>query len=106
MSPTKRKYLNFVLLCLLAIALLWWFGRKLDWLKVRAAAGQANWILLAFAVLIVCVAYLLRAYRWRALLAPLAKLACWTLRCDDHWVGAVLSLCVLAGLSVRDFADA
>lgn len=73
MSSTKRKYLNFVLLCLLAIALLWWFGRKLDWIQVRAAVSQANWVLLGFAVLIVCFAYLLRAYRWRALLAPLSQ---------------------------------
>ena len=73
MSPTKPKYLNFVLLCLLAIVLLWWFGRSLDWREVRTAVSQANLALLAFAVLIICLGYLLRAYRWRVLLAPLSE---------------------------------
>lgn len=72
MSPTKRRYFKFVLLCLLAFVLLWWFGRKLDWAAVRAAVSQANWVLLAFAVLIICLGYLLRAYRWRSLLGPLS----------------------------------
>lgn len=66
-----RKYLEFGALCALAIAILWWFGRKLDWTEVREAVSRSNRYLLGLAVLIVCFAYLLRAYRWRALLAPL-----------------------------------
>jgi glycosyltransferase 2 family protein len=58
-------------LCALAVGILWWFGRKLDWEEVRLAASQSNKSLLALAVLIICVAYLFRAYRWGALLAPL-----------------------------------
>lgn len=66
-----RKYLEFGALCALAIAILWWFGRKLDWTEVLEAVNHSNRYLLGLAVLIVCSAYLLRAYRWRALLAPL-----------------------------------
>ena len=66
-----RKYLEFGGLCLLAVGLLWWFGRKLDWGEVRQAVGHADWRLLLLAALVICVAYLFRAYRWGALLAPL-----------------------------------
>ena len=67
----SRKYLEFGALCALAIAILWWFGRKLNWLEVQEAVNQSNGYLLGLAVLIISLAYLLRAYRWRAFLAPL-----------------------------------
>jgi uncharacterized protein (TIRG00374 family) len=40
-------------------------------MEVRVALGRANPYLLGLAVLVVCLAYLLRAARWGALLAPL-----------------------------------
>lgn len=67
----SRKYLEFGALCALALAILWWFGRKLDWIEVRQAVNHSNSYLLGLAVLVVCLSYLLRAYRWRALLAPI-----------------------------------
>lgn len=69
---TARKYLEFAILCLLALVIIWWFGRKLDWNEVRNAVSQANWLLLFFAVVVISAVYLLRAYRWGALLAPLS----------------------------------
>ncbi|MGI8734419.1 MAG: lysylphosphatidylglycerol synthase transmembrane domain-containing protein [Pyrinomonadaceae bacterium] len=72
MKSSARKYLEFGALCALAIGILWWFGRKLDWAEVRVALGQTNKYLLAAAVLLVCLSYALRAFRWGALLAPLA----------------------------------
>ena len=66
-----RKYLKFIILSLLAAVILWWFGRSLDWSQVRAAVIQSDWRLIAAAVVITCATYLVRAYRWRALLAPL-----------------------------------
>lgn len=66
-----RKYLKFILLSLLAALILWWFGRSLDWSQVRAAVIQSDWRLIVAAVAITCGTYLVRAYRWRALLAPL-----------------------------------
>ncbi|HEV2884282.1 MAG TPA: lysylphosphatidylglycerol synthase transmembrane domain-containing protein [Pyrinomonadaceae bacterium] len=71
MKSATRKYVEFGILCLLAIAILWWFGRHLNWAEVREAVGRANPVLLALAVLVVLAAYLLRAVRWRALLAPI-----------------------------------
>jgi uncharacterized protein (TIRG00374 family) len=66
-----RKYLEFAGLCLLAAALFWWFGRKLNWAEVREAVGRSNPYLLGAATLIVCLSYGVRAFRWGALLRPL-----------------------------------
>ncbi len=71
MKSSSRKYLEFGILCALAIGILWWFGRRLDWEEVRLAVSQSNPYLLTLAVLIICLAYGFRAYRWGALLAPL-----------------------------------
>jgi len=71
MTSPYRKYLEFAGLCLLAVGLLWWFGRKLNWGEVRQAVSHADWRLLLVATVIICIAYLFRAYRWGALLAPL-----------------------------------
>ncbi len=66
-----RKYIEFGALCLLASALFWWFGRNLNWREVRHAVSDSNPYLLGAATLIICLAYLVRAFRWRALLRPL-----------------------------------
>jgi uncharacterized protein (TIRG00374 family) len=70
-TPAYRKYLEFGGLCLLAVGLLWWFGRKLDWAEVQQALSRSDWRLLVLGTLVICLAYLLRALRWGALLAPL-----------------------------------
>lgn len=67
-----HKYLKFAVLTLLAVVIAVWFGRGLDWTQVRQALQHSDWRLIAGAVAIICVTYLLRALRWRALLAPLA----------------------------------
>ncbi|HEX7333810.1 MAG TPA: lysylphosphatidylglycerol synthase transmembrane domain-containing protein [Pyrinomonadaceae bacterium] len=71
-TPSYRKYIEFGVLCLLAAALLWWFGRNLDWVEVRNAVSNSDPYLLTAAVLIICVAYAFRAFRWAALLKPLS----------------------------------
>ena len=78
-SSSTRRYLEFGALCLLAVALLWWFGRKLDWGEVRTAVSHANWYLLTLAVLVISIAYFFRACRWGALLAPLSPASLWDL---------------------------
>ena len=70
-NSSYRKYVEFGFLCLLAIGLLWWFGRKLDWIEVRRAVSHANIFLLFLAALIISLAYFFRACRWGALLKPL-----------------------------------
>ena len=71
-APSYRKYIEFIVLCLLASALLWWFGRNLDWVEVGRALRDSDPYLLTAAVLIISVAYLFRALRWGALLKPLS----------------------------------
>ncbi|HKP71859.1 MAG TPA: lysylphosphatidylglycerol synthase transmembrane domain-containing protein [Pyrinomonadaceae bacterium] len=68
-----RRYLKFIVLTLVAAAVLWWFGRGLDWASVRAAIGRSDWRLIALAVVLVWTTYFLRALRWRALLAPITE---------------------------------
>lgn len=72
-ARSYRKYVEFGILCLLATVLLWWFGRGLDWAEVRRAVGDADPYLLVAAILIICAAYLFRAFRWGALLKPLTR---------------------------------
>jgi uncharacterized protein (TIRG00374 family) len=68
-----RKYIKFILLSLIAVLILWYFGRSLDWTEVARSLKQANPLLLLISVLIICFGYLLRAFRWRTLLKPLAE---------------------------------
>ncbi len=67
-----HKYLKFAALTLLAALVVVWFGRDLEWAKVWEALRNSDWRLIVVAVALICVTYLLRAFRWRALLAPLA----------------------------------
>jgi uncharacterized protein (TIRG00374 family) len=71
LKSSTRKYVEFGALCLLALAILWWFGRNLNWSEVRHAVSRANPYLLGVAVLVISLAYFFRAARWGALLAPL-----------------------------------
>lgn len=72
-AQSYRKYIEFIGLCLLASALLWWFGRNLDWREVVQRVSGANPYLLFIAVVIICLAYGARAFRWGALLKPLVS---------------------------------
>ena len=71
-AQSYRKYIEFGVLCLLASALLWWFGRNLDWTEVGRAVGDADPYLLAAAVLVISSVYFFRALRWGTLLKPLS----------------------------------
>ncbi len=70
-----RKYLKFIVLCLLAALVLLWFVWNLDWAEAAGALRRADWRLIAVAVFIIWTTYLIRAFRWRALLKPLAPRA-------------------------------
>jgi len=72
LKSVTRKYVEFGAFSLLAIAILWWFGRHLDWAEVRGSVGRANPYLLGLALVVISSTYLLRAARWSALLAPLS----------------------------------
>ncbi len=68
-----RKYLKFILLFLFAVFILWFFGRDLDWQMVSSSLRRADPWYLAASVLIICIGYLLRAVRWKVLLAPVTE---------------------------------
>ena len=71
-AKSYRKYIEFGILCLLASALFWWFGRNLDWVEVRRSVSNSDPYLLAAAVLVISSVYFFRAFRWGALLKPLS----------------------------------
>ncbi|MBC7898996.1 MAG: flippase-like domain-containing protein [Saprospiraceae bacterium] len=68
-----RKYLKFILLFLLAVFIIWLFGRNLDLQQVSQSLRRANPYYLTAAVLVICFGYFLRAIRWKALLAPITE---------------------------------
>ena len=73
MAAKYRKFLEFIALLLLAIVIVWWFGRGLDWAQVKSALLASDWRLILLGALGVLAGYLWRAFRWRAFLAPLTK---------------------------------
>jgi uncharacterized protein (TIRG00374 family) len=68
-----KKYAKFAVLILLAVFILWFFGRNLNWEEVRLSLQKADKVQLALATLGICFGYFLRAMRWRTLLAPITK---------------------------------
>lgn len=68
-----RKNIKFIILVLIAILIFWLFGRNLNWGEVSQSLQKANPIYLIFAVLIICLGYLLRAKRWQVLLQPITE---------------------------------
>lgn len=68
-----RKSLKFILLCLFAVLILWFFGRSLNWQEVGDNLRKANAFYIIAAVLVICLGYLLRAFRWRVLLEPITE---------------------------------
>lgn len=68
-----RKHLKTITLVLLTAALLWRLWRGLNWTEVRHSFSQASTLLLGVAFAVSCTTNLIRAFRWRALLAPLAR---------------------------------
>jgi uncharacterized protein (TIRG00374 family) len=68
-----RKYFEFLAMLLLAAAIIWWFGRRLDWHQVKIAVARSDWRLIALACVVILLGYLWRAIRWQALLSPLTK---------------------------------
>jgi glycosyltransferase 2 family protein len=68
-----RKYLEFAGLLLLAVAIIWWFGRRLDWGQVKLSLQNSDWRFIAAASVLVLLGYLWRAIRWQSFLAPLTS---------------------------------
>jgi uncharacterized protein (TIRG00374 family) len=67
-----RKYLKFIVLFLVMVVILYFFGRNLDWAEVRAGLARANKFYLALAFIGICFGYFIRAVRWQVLLKPIS----------------------------------
>jgi uncharacterized protein (TIRG00374 family) len=80
-----RRHIEFGVLLLLAAVLLWWFGRGLDWMRVKSAVGRSDWRLIGAGSLVVLAAYMWRAVRWRSFLAPLCEA-----RLREVWVATTV----------------
>jgi glycosyltransferase 2 family protein len=68
-----QKYIKFILLCLFAVFILWFFGRNLNWQEVSESLRKANPFYILLAVAVICLGYLLRAFRWKVLLEPITE---------------------------------
>ena len=68
-----QKYIKFILLCLFAVFILWFFGRNLNWREVSDSLRKANAFYILLAVSVICLGYLLRAFRWKVLLEPITE---------------------------------
>lgn len=66
-----KRYLKFAVLLLITVAIVWFFGRNLDWQQVWDSLMQARAVWVASAVAIVCLSFFLRAVRWKVLLKPI-----------------------------------
>ena len=66
------RIIKFTLRLLFAVSSLF-FGKDLDWPQVRQSLRQADPFYLLAAVAVICLGYLLRAIRWKVLLAPITE---------------------------------
>ena len=67
------KQLKFVVLAIIAVLILWYFGKDLDWQEVRGSLRRADPYYLALSVFVICAGYFLRAIRWKVLLKPITE---------------------------------
>lgn len=70
-APRSRVPWHALLIGALTIGLLWWFFHNLNFAEVWRAIEGANLTLIAMAVGVTFVTYILRAFRWQALLLPI-----------------------------------
>ena len=68
-----RKYLRFVILLFIAVAIAWFFFRGINWSEVAASLRAADPLYLVIAFAGISLGYLLRAKRWQVLLEPITQ---------------------------------
>lgn len=71
MKPNLKKTLKYLLSASLAIILLWFSFRGVEWNQFWLALGEVNWGFILLSMVAGSAAFLLRALRWRRLLLPL-----------------------------------
>ena len=71
MKPALKKILKYLLSASLAIILLWFSFRDVEWHEFKQELAQCNWGFILLSMFAGSVAFWLRALRWRRLLLPL-----------------------------------
>ena len=71
MKPNLKKILKYLLSSSLAIILLWFSFRGVEWEQFWKALGEVKWGFVLLSMLAGSTAFWLRALRWRRLLLPL-----------------------------------
>jgi len=78
---TKRGVLLFLLALAVTGLFLWIFGRQLagEWGEVRDAFAHGDWFWLAPATLMILLVFVVKGFRWRIIMNPMAKPGYWPL---------------------------
>lgn len=71
MKPNLNKILKYLLSASLAVILLWFSFRDVEWHEFKQELAQCNWGFILLSMFAGAVAFWLRALRWRRLLLPL-----------------------------------
>ena len=71
MKPALKKILKYLLSASLAIILLWFSFRDVEWQEFKQELATCNWGFILLSMFAGSVAFWLRALRWRRLLLPL-----------------------------------
>ncbi len=71
MKPNLKKILKYLLSASLAVALLWFSFREVEWDEFMQELSKCNWGFVLLSMAAGSLAFWLRALRWRRLLLPL-----------------------------------
>ena len=71
MKPVLKKTLKYLLSASLAVILLWFSFRDVEWDKFMDALNDVDWVFILMSMAVGSVAFWVRALRWRRLLLPL-----------------------------------
>ena len=71
MKPILKKILKYLLSVSLAVVLLWFSFRDVEWNKFIDALNDVDWVFILLSMAAGSVAFWVRALRWRRLLLPL-----------------------------------
>lgn len=70
MNPKTSKILKYVFWAVLALVLLYFSFRGVDWKNFRNVLSQCRWVYVAFAMVAGVCSFFIRAGRWRLLMLP------------------------------------
>ena len=71
MNPTIKKTIKYIASAAVAVLLLWFSFRDVEWASFAAVLNECHWGYVALSMAAGSFAFLLRALRWRRLLMPI-----------------------------------